>query len=1058
MPAPFNHASGLPAVYDRTPDFPNFTRLLFREDRIAQASEMMELQSIVEGRGQRVGQMVARDGDRVSGADVLVSPDDGSVFLAAGRIYVAGDVRDVTSRTLTEVPMDEDVQIGVRIIRAVITELDEPALLGLHPGSEGEGEPGAGREVETIAWGWNGDGEAGDLYPVYFMRDGVVIDQTPPPNLSGINQAIASYDRDANGHYVVRGCKVSPLGLIGGAWHFAISEGVANINGFKRTRESALRHVQADEPNLRTVTSEPHVFTGTDPNVIKTNYGPINALTTVVVEKQKTVSVTKGVTNSLDALPDSSVTTIISVVQGGTTYVPTTDYVKSGDSVSWAPAGAEPSSGSSYNVTYRYLSVVTADASTTRSVTVSGGFDGGSVFITYSYKLPRIDLLCLDQNGHSVYVKGVSAILRPRRPSAPATLLGLAWISNVWDASPLVEQVDVRSVTFEELWHYLRRLWTLTDLVALERLKSDIDNREPVAKKGVFVDPLVDDTYRDAGEPQTAAIVEGFMRLAIDPTFYRPVMTGPIMLDYTDEIIIRQDLVTSCMKINPYLNFTPLPGELQLSPSSDFWTETQTIWLSEETREFVGAQNRTETIVRLEDERTQRIDFLRQISVGFTIRGMGNGEILETLTFDGVDVKPAGTQTANAEGVITGSFLIPANVTAGTKDVLAEGMGGTRARAQFVGQGTIDIDVMRRVTTVWRAPPEPPVEELQVFDPNMWDVDPLAQTFTPPEFRFITGVDIKFCTKGDPANGVIVQCRGVENGTPTSQILAEAFVDMNAVVLEEWTQVTFRAPLFVAPDREYCFVVLTDDPDHAVAIARIGDFDAVSQSFVGAQPYTVGVMLSSSNARTWTPHQNEDMTFRGKAAVFAPTSKTVNLGTFAVTNMSDIMIRAAVLLPSADCRVVFEVERAGGAKIYLLPNQPFEFQEYVTENIIVRALLTGTAKLSPVLFPGVLVIAGSLRSSGTYITRAFEMGSAIRMSAFYKAMLPAGSTIAVEIDAADDDWSSVTVHATEALNEGFVEREHRVTPYTAEIGRLRITLTGTPAARPLLADLRAVSI
>jgi hypothetical protein len=1058
MPAPYNHASGLPAVYDRTPDFPNFTRLLFREDRIAQASEMMEMQSIIEGRGRRVGQMTARDGDRVSGADVLVSPDDETVFLAAGRIYVSGDVRDVTSRTLTDVPMDEDVQIGVRIIRALITEQDEPALLGLHPGSEGEGEPGAGREVETIAWGWNGDGEAGDLYPVYFMRDGVVIDQTPPPNLSGINQAIASYDRDANGHYVVRGCRVAALGLIGGGWHFAISEGVANINGFKRTRESALRHVQADEPDLRTVTSEPHSFVGTDPNVIKTNYGPINALSTVLVEKQKTVSITKGTTNSVDPLPDSSVTSIVSVVQGGTTYVPTTDYVKSGDSVSWAPAGAEPAPGSSYNVTYRYLAVVTPDASTSRTVTVSGGFDGGSVFISYSYKLPRIDLLCLDQNGNSVYVKGVSAVLRPRRPGAPATLLGLAWITNIWDAAPLVEQVDVRSVTFEELWFYLRRLWTLTDLVALERLKSDIDNREPVAKKGVFVDPLVDDTYRDAGEAQTAAIVEGYMRLAIDPTFYRPVMTSPIMLDYTPEVIIRQDLVTVCMKINPYMNFSPLPGELQLTPSVDFWTETATEWLSDETREFVGTQDRTETVNRLEAERTQRIEFLRQISVSFTIRGMGNGENLSTLTFDGVDVKPPGTQTANSEGVITGSFLIPANVTSGVKDVLAEGAGGTKARAQFAGQGNLDIEVMRRVTTVWRAPPAPPPPPPGEPDPPFEDFDPLAQTFTPPEFRFITGVDVRFCAKGDPANGVIIQVRGVDNGFPTGRILAEAFVDMNAVVLDDWTQVTFRSPLFVAPDREYCFVIMTDDPDHSVSVARIGDFDAANQSFVGAQPYTVGVLLTSSNNRTWTPHQNEDMTFRGKAALFSPTSKTVNLGTFSVTNMSDLIIRAAVLLPSADCRIVFEVERAGGSKIYLLPNQPFEFDEYVTENIIVRALLTGTGKLSPVLFPGVLVIAGSLRSSGTYITRAFEMGSSIRMSAFYKAQMPAGSAITLEIDAADDDWSSVSVHATEAINEGFTEREHRVTPYTAEMGRLRITMTGTPAARPLLADLRAVSI
>ena len=44
---------------------------------------------------------------------------------------------------------------------------------------------------KTIPWGWDGDGEDGDLYQVYQIRNGSVVDQTPPPNLSGFNQAIA---------------------------------------------------------------------------------------------------------------------------------------------------------------------------------------------------------------------------------------------------------------------------------------------------------------------------------------------------------------------------------------------------------------------------------------------------------------------------------------------------------------------------------------------------------------------------------------------------------------------------------------------------------------------------------------------------------------------------------------------------------------------------------------------------------------------------------------------------------------------------------------------------
>ena len=1047
MPPPFNHSSGLPAVFDRTPDKPGWTRLLFREGKLGQAAELMELQSIMEGRGRRVGNLVARDGDRIAGADVLVDIGAGAVQLAAGRVYVSGDVRSIDARTLTDVPMAGDVQIGIRIVRAVITEEDDPALLGLHPGSAAEGEPGAGREVETLAWGFSGDGEAGELYPVYFLKDGAVIDQTPPPNLSGINQAIAIYDDDAHGDYVVRGCRVTALGKISGAWHFSISEGVANINGFKRTREAALRHVQADEPDLRTITSEPHTFSGISPNVIATTYGPIAAVTAAVVEKEVTRTITKGVGGGTDALPDSSVTTIVEVKQGGTTYVVTTSYVKSGDGISWAPAGAEPAPGSSYTAKYRYLSPVTPDAATTRTVTVSGGFDGGNVFLSYTYKLPRIDLLCLNQEGVSVYIKGVSAISRPLKPRAPSTLLGLAWIDNVWDAPPLVEQVGVRAVAYEELWHYLRRLWDMLDLVALERLRRDIDSREPVAKKGVFVDPFDSDVYRDAGEPQTAALVDGFMRLAIDPTFYRPVITQPIMLEYTEAVLIRQDLATFCMKINPYQNFEPLPGAMQIDPSSDFWVESATEWLSDQTREFVGTVDRTETVIQLEAERTQRIELLREIPVNFTIQGMGAGEVLTALTFDGVNVLPAGPPTANGSGVCTGSFTIPANVAAGVKQVFAEGAGGTAAWAQFAGQGVLEVDVMRRVTTIWRAPPPAPRR-----------VDPLAQSFTPAASRHITGLDVKFCLIGNTANGCIIQCRVMENGWPTQEVLAEAFVDMATVVLNALTQIRFRAPLFVASDREFCFVLMTDDADHSVSVARIGDFDAVNQSWVGAQPYTIGVLMSSSNASTWTPQQTDDLTMRVPACVFSPTSRTVNLGSFAVTNMSDLVIRAAVELPTGDCRVTFEVERASGAKIHLLPNQPYEFAEYVTETIILRAILLGTANVSPTLFPGVLMVAGSLRASGTYISRAFEMGSAIRMSAFYKALLPAGSTATLEIDAADDDWDLVPVHDTKVLNDGNVEREHRVDPYTAVTGRLRLTITGTPAARPLLSDLRAVSI
>lgn len=1057
MPAPFNHRSGLQGVYDRSPDFPDWARVLFREDRIAQAAEVMEMQSIIERRNNRIANRVMRDGDRIEGADIIIGPAPGEVTLKSGLIYARGDVRPVPNAVLTGVPMVGEVSIGVRIVSTVITEEEEPALVGLHPGSEAEGEAGAGREVEAVAWGHQFDGEDGDLYQVYVLKDGVAVDQTPPPILSGVNQAIALYDRDAHGSYIVRGCEVRPLGKIGGAQHFSIGEGVANILGFKRSRDYSLRHVEPEAFDTDTVDAEPHTFAdgGSGTATITLNRTPLDAVVTAIVTKQKTVTLTKGTANSLDLLPDSSVAAIVSVVQGGTTYVQGTSYTLNADRVDWSLAGPEPATGSSYSVTYRYLDAVTPSATTDDTVTLAGGVTGTTVLLSYRWKLPRYDLLCLNSAGSPVYVPGISSVA-PSAPAQPSALLALAEVRNTWRTGevPTVVNTDVRSVPYIELWAYIRRLFDALDLIALERLRRDIDSREPVAKKGVFVDPWESDFYRDQGVAQTAAVFGGEMRLAIEPTLTRIGPSAPVILDYTNEVILRQELATGCMKINPYQNFSPLPATLEINPATDFWTVAQTTFLSDQTQVFGpanGTVTSSSTRTELVREETRIAQFLRQITINFVVRGFGPGEALVALTFDGLNVMPPGL-VANGAGVVSGSFTIPASVPVGTKLVQAEGASGAKASAQFSGAGTIEIDVMRRVTTITRTAVQ------TGSDRSPRGVDPLAQTFTLTEARFISGVDLRFCAIGDVTNDVLVEIHTVENGWPTEQVLAQARVNMATVTLNAWTQVRFALPVFLTADREFCIMIKTDDANHALSIGRIGDFDTVAQRWVGAQPYAVGVLLSSSNASTWTPHQTEDLTFRLVAAKFSPTTKTVPLGTVSVTDMSDLLLRAGVDLATADASIYFEVERASGDVTRILPGQPWELSEYVTEDIDVRAVLTGSEKISPILFPGVLFIAGKLRTSGTYVSRAFSMGSAIRMSSFVKTRLPPGSTLTVEIDKADDDWSPVAQFAATVIDQGWTEREYRVTSYTATQGRLRLTLTGSPAARPVLSDFRAVSI
>ena len=351
---------------------------------------------------------------------------------------------------------------------------------------------------------------------------------------------------------------------------------------------------------------------------------------------------------------------------------------------------------------------------------------------------------------------------------------------------------------------------------------------------------------------------------------------------------------------------------------------------------------------------------------------------------------------------------------------------------------------MQRVTTRRRT----------IVDPR----DPLAQTFSLPEGRFISGVNLRFCAKGNVAKKVIVRIGETDNGYPSADIIAEATVDMATVVLDTWTSIRWPSPVYLSPDRQYAISVLTEDSVHAISAAKIGEYDATAQRTVTQQPYTVGVMFDSSNAMAWTARQDEDLAFQLLGCVFNPTTKSVNLGSYAVTQMSDVLVRATVELPTEDARFYFEVERAGGEITRLLPNQPWQLTEYVTETVILRAVLNGTSKISPVLYPGALMIAGKIRATGTYVCRAFDLGTSIRLSNYMKLWLPAGSGITVEFDAADGNWLSTTLQSTTALNDGWLEREYRKTAWTATQGRIRVTLSGTPAARPRIEDFRAVVI
>lgn len=403
------------------------------------------------------------------------------------------------------------------------------------------------------------------------------------------------------------------------------------------------------------------------------------------------------------------------------------------------------------------------------------------------------------------------------------------------------------------------------------------------------------------------------------------------------------------------------------------------------------------------------------------------------------------TVSANSSGVVTGKFTIPGSIPAGSKRVSFTGAGGSRGDAVFVGAGTITDETRRQLTTQTT---------------RLWwvNVDPLAQTFSVPDTCQIGAVDLWFSAVG--TSPVVVQLCETSLGLPTRSVVGEARLTPGAINTSTHTRVTFPAPVHLLANTEYALVVMCDDAVTELRMAELGKWDATNNRWVTAQPYQVGVLLSSSNASTWTPHQDRDLAFRIHRAVFTETNKSVVLGTVAVTAATDLMLLGLTEAPSSQAIISYDLALPGGAVVNVSSGQPVRLAAAVTGNITVTAKLLGSASASPVLLPGTQLVVGKVSTSAIYVSRAIPGGSGVRVKAVFDAVIPGGAGVAVHYKGGDvgDTWVSVPYVSSTNVDDGFMEMIHEVTGVTENFIQIRLTLTGTTAARPRVKNLRFMTI
>lgn len=399
------------------------------------------------------------------------------------------------------------------------------------------------------------------------------------------------------------------------------------------------------------------------------------------------------------------------------------------------------------------------------------------------------------------------------------------------------------------------------------------------------------------------------------------------------------------------------------------------------------------------------------------------------------------TLNATSAGLLSGKFTIPAGIPAGSKRVEFVGVGGSRGEAVFIGQGDLQTDIRQQITRITE---------------SRWQVDPLAQTFSLNADTPVGGLDLWFTAKG--SSTVVVQIRETSGGVPNKTVLAETRLLPAAIVIVGQTRFQFDAPVQLLADVEYALVVLCDDADTALAIAELGKWDSAGGRWVTSQPYQVGVLLSSSNASTWTAHQDKDMAFRLLAANYTETSHNLVLGQVAISNATDLMLLALADSPTAAARVDYTLGLPDGSTVKVADAQPVRLPSAVTGHVSVAANLIGSKSASPILFPGIQLVSGQVSESAAYISRAIPAGAASRVRVIFEALIPAGASVSVAASGVDagDVWQPVAYKSSTAMGDGWMEMSHELASISEAMVKVKLTLGGNSAARPRVRNLRVI--
>lgn len=277
-------------------------------------------------------------------------------------------------------------------------------------------------------------------------------------------------------------------------------------------------------------------------------------------------------------------------------------------------------------------------------------------------------------------------------------------------------------------------------------------------------------------------------------------------------------------------------------------------------------------------------------------------------------------------------------------------------------------------------------------------LDPLAQSFSFNQDTQVTSIEVAFGDKGTLP--ITCQIREMSvGGQPTLTTLATKVIYPKEISVSDdssvLTKITFGTPAYCNANQQYCVVFITEDTQYTLYTADLGEKDLITGQIVNKQPYSVGVLFSSSNNFSWTIHQTKDLKFNMYVMSTQSTGKLV------FNQVSNIQANQIVLavdqVTPANTKInwTFTSDKNDTE----LPIQAYSttLLTDVTSKIKLTANMQGISgnTVSPMIVTDTVGIISLLKElSGTYISRLVSLSQPYTsVKQVIDANLPSGTSL-----------------------------------------------------------------